>query len=170
MIKTIVRKLLLILWPGYMKQGNPHGLKTVLKHFILQKILRIHSSVPWPVHPTSTVLSPENIVRGTRTPGLSKGCHIDGRNGIVLGPNVWIGPRVSLISMNHMVDDLSRYSDSEPIVIGADSWLATGSIVLSGVELGPKTIVAAGAVVTKSFPLGHVLLAGNPAIVKRHLD
>jgi len=92
--KNIIESALLILWPIYMKSGNEHSAKIVLKHWFLQKILRINGTVPWPVHPTSRVIKPENIQRGTRTPGLSLSCHIDGRNGIILGRNVWIGPRV----------------------------------------------------------------------------
>ena len=37
------------------------------------------------------------------------------------------------------------------------------SIILPGVNLGPRTVVAAGSVVTKSFPDGFCVLAGNPA-------
>ena len=32
-----------------------------------------------------------------------------------------------------------------------------------GVVLGPRTVVAAGSVVTKSFPEGYCLIGGNPA-------
>ncbi|RZU99593.1 transferase family hexapeptide repeat protein [Spiribacter vilamensis] len=135
----------------------------------MQKILRINGDVPWPVHPTSKVTKPQNIVRGTRTPGLSAGCHIDGRNGIVFGSNVWIGPFVAIISMNHDVSDYHVYVPEKPILIGKNSWLATKCVILPGVFLGEHTVVAAGAVVTKSFPEGNQLLAGVPAIVVKQL-
>lgn len=44
------------------------------------------------------------------------------------------------------------------------------SIVTAGVTLGPRTIVAAGAVVTHSFPEGFCVLAGVPAKVVKYLD
>ena len=44
------------------------------------------------------------------------------------------------------------------------------SIVLPGVTLGPRTIVAAGSVVTKNFPDGFCVLAGNPAKLVKELD
>ena len=44
------------------------------------------------------------------------------------------------------------------------------SIITAGVTLGPRTIVAAGAVVTKSFPEGFCILAGVPAKVVKYLD
>lgn len=44
------------------------------------------------------------------------------------------------------------------------------SVVLPGVTFGPKTIVGAGSVVTKSFPEGQCVIAGNPARVIKRLD
>ena len=98
------------------------------------------------------------------------GCHIDGRNGIVFGLNVWIGPRVSVISMNHDPYDYHSYIESGPVVIGNNCWLGAGSVVLPKVEIGEHTIVAAGAVVTKSFKEGNQILAGVPARVVKKLD
>lgn len=133
------------------------------KQLAIQKIFRRNSHVPWPVHWTSTVKGVENIVPGTRFPGLSKGCHLDGRNGIVFGENVWVGPRVSIISMNHDVYDYERYIEGPPIRISANCWLGAGATILPGVILGPHTVVGAGAVVTKSFPEGDQILGGVPA-------
>ncbi|MFC1826890.1 acyltransferase [Thermodesulfobacteriota bacterium] len=151
-----------------MQSGNEHEFKLVLKYWFIQKVLRVNSHVPWPVHWTSAIRDPEKIQRGTRTPGLGRGCHIDGRNSIKFGENVWIGPYVSLISMNHDVNDFRQYKKSSPIIINRDCWLGARSIILPGVELGDHTIVAAGAVVNRSFPDGNQVLAGVPAkIVKR---
>jgi hypothetical protein len=168
--KNIIESALLILWPIYMKSGNEHSAKIVLKHWFLQKILRINGTVPWPVHPTSRVIKPENIQRGTRTPGLSLSCHIDGRNGIILGRNVWIGPRVSIISMNHDVNNFHNYISDGPVVINKNSWLGANCTILPGVHIGEHTVVAAGAVVAKSFPEGDQVLAGVPARVVKKLE
>ena len=170
MLKKILEASLFMLWPKYMKSGNEHSPLVVFKCWFFQKVCRINSEVPWPVHPTSKVRKPENIQRGTRTPGLSIGCHIDGRNGIVLGQNVWIGPRVSIISMNHDVNNFNAYVSQGPIVIEKNSWLGANSIILPGVHLGKHTVVAAGAVVTKCFPQGDQMLAGVPARVVKRLE
>lgn len=55
-----------------------------------------------------------------------------------------------------------------PIVIGDDVWLGTGVIVLKGVSIGPRSIIGAGSVVTKSIPADCVA-AGNPCKVIRNL-
>jgi acetyltransferase-like isoleucine patch superfamily enzyme len=142
----------------------------LLKCFVFQKILGFNRRVPWPVHWTSSIRPPSRIVRGTRCPGLSMGCHIDGRNGIKLGINVRIGPRVSIISMNHDQYNFDKYIECGPVVIGDNCWLATNSVILSGVELGAHTIVAAGSVVTKSFKEGNQVLTGIPARVVKQLE
>lgn len=168
MIRSLTSIALNILWPKYMKNGNAHRVDLVFKHWFIQKIFRINSHVPWPVHPTSNIVRPDLIKRGTRTPGLAICCHIDGRNGIEFGRNVWIGPRVSIISMNHDVSDFNKYISCKSVVIEDNCWLASNCVILPGVHLGTHTIVAAGAVVTKSFPFGNQILGGVPAkIIKK---
>ena len=44
------------------------------------------------------------------------------------------------------------------------------SVILPGVTLGDHTIVGAGSVVTKSFPDGDCVIAGNPARMIRRLN
>jgi acetyltransferase-like isoleucine patch superfamily enzyme len=57
-----------------------------------------------------------------------------------------------------------RINPARDIVIGDHGWIAAHTILLKGVEIGHDSIVAAGAVVTKSCAPG-VILAGNPAAV-----
>ena len=171
-IKSVLSDVLygfLSIFAGEAFANRQFPLKTLLKHFFLQKILRINGHVPWPVHPTTVVKAPQNIIRGNRSPGLSPWCYLDGRNGIVIGNNTWIGPRVSIISMNHDVYDYRKYIKEEPIRIGNNCWIATGAIITAGVQLGDHTVVAAGSVVTKSFP-GNVLIGGVPAKVIKKLE
>ena len=48
------------------------------------------------------------------------------------------------------------------IALGEGVWVGVGAIILGGVSVGSHSIVAAGAVVTKSFP-EHSVIAGIPA-------
>ena len=150
---------------------NTHhlNLSSVFKYWFIQKILGFNRYVPWPVHWTTTITAPNKINPGTRTPGLSKNCHIDGRNGVVFGENVWVGPNAKIISMNHDVNDYAQYINSGPIVIGDNCWIGAGAIILPKVKIGQHTVVAAGAVVTKSFEDGNQIIGGNPAKILRKL-
>jgi acetyltransferase-like isoleucine patch superfamily enzyme len=142
---------------------------TLFKFLIIQKIFRINSHVPWPVHWTSQIKSPEEIEKGTRNPGMGMGCYLDGRNGIIIGKNTWIGPRVSIISMNHNTENYHKYMNEKPIRIGDNCWIATNAVILPGVELGNHVVIAAGAIVTKSFKENDILIAGVPAKVVKKL-
>jgi serine acetyltransferase len=44
------------------------------------------------------------------------------------------------------------------------------SVILPGVKLGIRTIVATGSVVTKSFPEDYCIIAGSPAKIIGHLN
>jgi acetyltransferase-like isoleucine patch superfamily enzyme len=156
----------------FYKQGEIQysSVKYLFTLWFVQKIIGINRSIPWPVHWTSQVKAWENVEIGDEMPGIGICCYIDGRNGIIIERNVWIAPKVSIISQNHDNLDYTSYVGSKPILIGRDSLLAAGCIILPGVELGPHTIVGAGAIVTKSFPEGNQLIAGNPARVIKKLD
>jgi serine acetyltransferase len=57
------------------------------------------------------------------------------------------------------------HDEEKPIVIGNNCWIGANAVILPGVEIGDHTIVAAGAVVTKSFPEGDCIVGGVPARV-----
>tara|TARA_B100000242_G_C43046060_1_gene488282 strand:+ start:1118 stop:1663 length:546 start_codon:yes stop_codon:yes gene_type:complete len=135
----------------------------IFKIGVFQKIIGFNRNISWPVHRSTTILAPQNIIPGTRSPGISKYCHIDGRNGIKFGKNVWVGPNVKIISMNHDPNDYSKYLSSRSILIGDNCWIGAGSIILPGVNIGQHTIVAAGSIVTKSFEGTDQIIGGNPA-------
>jgi acetyltransferase-like isoleucine patch superfamily enzyme len=55
-----------------------------------------------------------------------------------------------------------------PVRIGDGSWIGARAIILPGVTIGRRCLVAAGAVVSKDVP-DDTLVAGNPARVVREL-
>lgn len=61
-------------------------------------------------------------------------------------------------------------TDNGPVVIGSDVWVGMDATILSGVEIGHGSIVAAGSMVTKSFP-PYSVIGGNPArLIRRRFD
>ena len=149
------------------------GSKDCVRYFFIQRILRINSHVAWPVHWSSMVNKPEKIKMTKRSatyPGFMPGCYIQAENGIEIGSNVWIGPGVKIISSNHVTSDFFLSTKEESIKIGNDCWLGANSVILPSVQLGDHTIVAAGAVVTKSFMDENIILAGIPAKIVKKID
>lgn len=122
----------------------------------------------WPFHNRSEVRGTIIVGKGARV-GHRPGCVIQGRGKVFIGDYVEIGPNCIIISGNH---DVYNHDDvvKKETIIGDYSWLASSSIILAGVVLGQRTIVGAGSVVTKSFPEGYCVIAGNPARVVKTLD
>lgn len=166
----IIKLINKTLYRNYDVENSVHSQLVILRYGFFQKILGFNRYVPWPVHWTSTVTSCNKIIPGTRTPGLGKGCHIDGRNGIKIGKNVWIAPYVKIISMNHDVNNYNNYIKAKSIKIGDNCWIGANAIILPEVELGAHTVVAAGAIVTKSFREGNQVIGGNPAKIIKKLS
>ena len=123
----------------------------------------------FPVHSTCTIANMRKIYVGINSTVARPGCYLQGAGTIRFGNYVQLAPNVGILSANHDFYDQRKYNVA-PIVIGDYSWIGMNSVVTAGVTLGPRTIVAAGAVVTKSFPDGYCVLAGVPAKVVKYLD
>lgn len=96
---------------------------------------------------------------------VNTGCFFMDRGGITIGDDVFIGPRVQLITTNHGAAPTERRTTiSRPIVIGKNVWIGAGTIVLPGVTVGENSIIGAGSVVTHDIP-ANVIAAGSPAKV-----
>jgi acetyltransferase-like isoleucine patch superfamily enzyme len=107
-------------------------------------------------------------IRVGRNVFINQGCTLSDIGGITIGDEVFVGPRVSLITSGHPVDPAFRRSRivAGPIAIERGVWLCAGATVLHGVTVGEDSVVAAGAVVTRDVPAG-VLVGGVPARVLR---
>lgn len=133
-------------------------------NFFFQKIMRINSEVPFMVHFTSRVSKTIYIGRGVAEYfANSGGCYIQGINKVYIGDYTIFAPGVKIISANHDKKNFENHDKTlGPVIIGKKCWLGANVVILPGVTLGDNVIVAAGAVVTKSFPC-DVILGGVPA-------
>lgn len=88
---------------------------------------------------------------------------------IIIGSDVMIAAGSSFFPHNHsvapgiLIAKQPLYSDG-PIIISDDVWIGTGSIVLSGVQIGTGAVIGAGSVVTKNIP-DNAIAVGVPARV-----
>ncbi|MEQ8771974.1 MAG: acyltransferase [Erythrobacter sp.] len=101
--------------------------------------------------------------------GIGDFFYLGAYGGIRIDTETIVGPHLYVHSDNHDFDDpaisIRRQSvTEEPVRIGARCWLGSNVTILGGVEIGDDCVVGAGAVVTKSFPAGSVIV-GNPARV-----
>jgi len=90
---------------------------------------------------------------------------------IEIGDDLQMAPAVQLYTALHPLDAETRRSGLEsarPIRIGNDVWIGGGAIVLPGVTIGDRGVIAAGAVVTRDVA-ADTLVAGSPARPLRRL-
>lgn len=92
---------------------------------------------------------------------------------VVIGANCDIAPRVYIGTGTHLIDvnsdHIAAKDISMDVCIGNGCWLCTNSVILPGVKIGKKSVVAAGTVVTKTFNDNNILIAGVPAEKKKNL-
>ena len=92
---------------------------------------------------------------------------------IVIGSCVDFGPQVMVITGSHEIDPYGDHIGGNGIAkdveIGNGCWLGARVTILPGVTVAEKTVIAAGAVVTKSIAERGTLVAGVPAVFKKKL-
>ena len=130
-----------------------------------------------------------NVGEGVR---INSSAKISGIGSLAIGANTWIGPGAIIICSSeisigancdiapnvyigdgtHIItpekERIAGIVTTEKITIGDGCWLCVNSIILPGVKIGNKCVVAAGAVVTHSCD-DRELLAGVPAKMIKEL-
>ncbi len=89
-----------------------------------------------------------------------------------IGSRTMFGPNVQIYTATHPMDYQERASGLEaakPITKGEDVWIGGSVVICPGVNIGHRTVIGAGSVVTKDIP-ADVFAAGNPCRVIRSLD
>lgn len=89
---------------------------------------------------------------------------------VTVGDYTLFGPAVQIYTATHPFDaELRRRQEfAKPISIGSDVWVGGGAILCPGVQIGSRSVIGAGSVVTRDIPEG-VFAAGNPCRVIRNI-
>ena len=83
--------------------------------------------------------------------------------GITIEDNVFIAPKVSLLSEGHPTSIEDRHSlVPKAIHIKKNAWIGAGATILPGVTVGENAVVAAGAVVSRNVA-PNTIAGGVPA-------
>jgi len=98
-------------------------------------------------------------------------CLLLDANEIIIGNDVFFGPKVSLLTAGHPLDAPIRISGLEfarRIVIEDGVWIGGNVVVNPGVTIGRNSVIGSGSVVTKDIP-PNCLVYGNPCRVIREI-
>ncbi|MFC3902321.1 Acetyltransferase (isoleucine patch superfamily) [Acinetobacter marinus] len=144
--------------------SEPEQIRTYLSEMIGQQI-----------HESTTLFPPLQINCGKhlslgKNVFINFNCTMLSLGGIRIDDDVLIAPNVSLLTEGHPLDPTQRHSlVPKPIHIKRNVWIGAGATILQGVTIGENSVVAAHAVVSQDVP-DHVVVAGTPAKVIKHLD
>ncbi|WP_191337759.1 sugar O-acetyltransferase [Helicobacter pullorum] len=101
---------------------------------------------------------------------VNSACTFMDRGGIYIDDDVFIGPKVNLITINHDINPFNRNTTiCKPIHIEKRVWIGVAATILPGVRIGENSIIGANAVVTKDVP-SNTIVGGNPAKVIKTID
>ncbi|MCB9107487.1 MAG: acyltransferase [Anaerolineales bacterium] len=92
---------------------------------------------------------------------------IRGQGGVHIGNDVYTGPMVQMVAVNHVYQDPNRSIreqgiTAQGIVIEDDVWIGANVTIVDGVTIGRGSIIGAGSVVTHDIP-SYSIAVGTPA-------
>lgn len=108
----------------------------------------------------------ENLSIGNNV-SIHHTCFLDASGQLSIGNDVSIAHQSSIVTSEHTWSDVSAPIRDNPVAlskvaISDDAWIGCGSRILSGVSVGSRTVVGAGAVVVKDVESATVV-GGVPA-------
>lgn len=116
------------------------------------------------IHENVFIRSAVRIKIGENTTVNRNTCILDS---VIIGKDCSIAPNCVIVGSNHNFRDTSKNiksqgSDIQGIIIEDDVWIAANVTVLDGVTIGKGSVIAAGAVITKSVE-PYSIVGGVPA-------
>ena len=104
---------------------------------------------------------------------IGRGSAIVGHLSIDIGDDVFTGMNVYITDQNPGYEDLdmpigTQLPSEDPVVIGADSWIGSGAVILPGARIGRHVVVGANSVVRGEIPDYSVVVGSPGRVVRRH--
>ena len=142
-----------------------NGLKL---HFLRFLGANIHSSVV-AIGNFSWVGYPSNLKIGKNVT-INHGVHLNLSEKLIIEDNVRISTNVQFHTGKIIRVNKENLHQNNPIIIGKNTWIASGAVISSGVKIVSDTIISCNSSVVKSIDQPG-LYAGNPAkLIRLHKD
>lgn len=106
--------------------------------------------------------------------GIGEFAYLGGAGGLTIGDDCIIGQYFSCHPENHNYNSLVipvrlQGITRKGIEIGRNCWIGSKVTILDGVKIGNDCVIAAGSVITKSFP-DRVVIGGVPARIIKTIN
>lgn len=173
---SYIQKFKVILYSGYIsRKFNSYGLNSTVSPFrkltgseyiSIGKDVVIYDNVvltAWDKYLDKNFSPTIKIGNGTSIGGE---CHISAINKIILGENVLLGRKITLVDNSHGLgnfEDLNlppakrNLSSKGSIIIGDNVWVGDKSTILAGVSIGRNSIIGSNSVITKDVPPNSIV-------------
>lgn len=116
------------------------------------------------VHPSSIILPRSTIGEGTIlscgtivASNTSVGRHVFLNRGVRIGHHTRIGDFVTIQPGANVAGKVE---------VGEAAYIGMGAVIIERLKIGAGSVIAAGSVVIREVP-DHVMVAGNPAVIKK---
>ena len=123
---------------------------------------------------STTFNNPGEFINIGNNVGIGEFAYIGGAGGVEIGNDTIIGQYFSTHPENHNYEKLDllirdQGVNRQGIKVGSNCWIGSKVTILDGVTIGNNCVIAAGAVVTKSFS-DSVIIGGIPAKILKKLN
>lgn len=141
--------------------------------YTLLKSIAKHVGDNVAIFPGSFILNPQELVLGSNI-SIQPMCYIDATGGVVIEDSVSIAHSSTIMSSDHSFDCGVVPIKEQPLKLGRvviehDTWIASHCSILQGCHIPYGTVIAAGAIVTKSLVMTpECVWGGVPAKFIKH--
>ncbi len=102
---------------------------------------------------------------------IAPNCLIECNDSVTIDDGCDIGPNVTISTSDSSKANVTGYGKikEEPVYIEKNVYIGSNAVILPGISIGEKSVIGAGAVVTKNVPAKSVM-AGVPAKKIKNAD
>lgn len=87
---------------------------------------------------------------------LNSGCIVTAHEKIEIGNGVKIGPNTIIYDHDHKYDGKegvrAKLFEASPVIIGDNTWIGAGVIILKGAKIGKNCVIGAGTLIKGDIP------------------
>lgn len=149
-------------------RNTPFNLGIMIRYILLKNICkRLGDNV---IVYSGVVFDAPQMMEIGNNVSINPYCYLAGE--ITIGNNVSIAHNTAFHSYNHTWENIDQPIRENPlytrrIYVDDDVWFGCNCVVLSGVKISKRVVVAAGTIVTKNVE-NNSIVAGNPGkVIKR---
>ena len=150
------------------KLNNGEKSEEQVRELLSQITGRAIDSTLWLIPPFYTDFG-RNIYFGKNV-FVNSACTFMDRGGIYIDDEVFIGPKVNLITINHDINPFNRNTTiCKPIHIEKRVWIGVAATSVPGRRIGEKSNIGANGVVNK-YVTSNNIVGGKPAKIIKTID